>query len=292
MSDFRGISGTPWHVEKFTRAEGDDRRHRNRCIYYHKDNAYCSKEVGRCRGAAHCKFYKEPPDKKNDNSLRDNIEMAPSSFRQETKSAKTSPEHIESKQKKASQPLCSFSSSKKTVPSTQENQKIQAIKASDKPDSGSKKQADTKTVTSSRAENPTEIKPIEEAIVKVGTKVQDSKLGLGVVREVRGKMIKVYFERNRVMKWIDSYFCIRQKALLSPSESNNYPRSREENTIETKKSKPHEETSTVKVGAKIMDKNLGIGTVREVNGRMVWVFFESYGISKLFDSSYCQFVDS
>jgi len=61
------ISGTPWHVEKFTRAEGDSRRHRSRCIFYDKANKVCAKTVGKCYGTAHCKYYKEPKEPKVQN---------------------------------------------------------------------------------------------------------------------------------------------------------------------------------------------------------------------------------
>ena len=58
------ISGTPWHVEKFTRADGDPRRHRSRCIFYDKANKLYAKTVGKCYGTAHCKYYKEPKEPK------------------------------------------------------------------------------------------------------------------------------------------------------------------------------------------------------------------------------------
>ena len=51
--------GTPWHVERFTREEGDDRRHRSRCANYRKSDAHCSQYSGKCRGSAHCPYYKE-----------------------------------------------------------------------------------------------------------------------------------------------------------------------------------------------------------------------------------------
>ena len=51
--------GSPWHVEKMVRQEGDPRRHRSRCIYYDKKNSHCPKVVGKCVGAAHCSYYEE-----------------------------------------------------------------------------------------------------------------------------------------------------------------------------------------------------------------------------------------
>ena len=59
MKDYARINGTPWHVGKWTRKEGDDRRHRSRCYYYVTEKRYCTQVCGECYGAAHCKWYKE-----------------------------------------------------------------------------------------------------------------------------------------------------------------------------------------------------------------------------------------
>ena len=59
MTGLNRLTGTPWHVEKFTRGEDDDRRHRSKCIFYRKENAYCVKHSDRCYGAGHCDYYKE-----------------------------------------------------------------------------------------------------------------------------------------------------------------------------------------------------------------------------------------
>ena len=61
MPNLGGMTGTPWHVENMTRAEGDPRRHRSRCVYYIKDGTYCSKLGFRCFGSAHCEYYKGNP---------------------------------------------------------------------------------------------------------------------------------------------------------------------------------------------------------------------------------------
>ena len=53
------MTGTPWHVERFIREDGDDRRHRSRCIYYQKSDAHCNQYSGKCRGSAHCAYYRE-----------------------------------------------------------------------------------------------------------------------------------------------------------------------------------------------------------------------------------------
>lgn len=55
----RRMTGIPWHVEKFIREDGDDRRHRSRCIYFSKPDAHCSQYSGKCRGSAHCTYYRE-----------------------------------------------------------------------------------------------------------------------------------------------------------------------------------------------------------------------------------------
>ena len=59
MPNLGDMTGTPWHVERLTRAEGDPRRHRSRCVYFRKEDAYCCKYEFRCFGSAHCSGYKE-----------------------------------------------------------------------------------------------------------------------------------------------------------------------------------------------------------------------------------------
>lgn len=58
MANLKRMSGTPWHVEKMTRAEGDDKRDRKKCINHRKEGNYCSVYAGKCRGSAHCPEYK------------------------------------------------------------------------------------------------------------------------------------------------------------------------------------------------------------------------------------------
>lgn len=52
------LTGTPWHTEKFHRAENDNRRYKGRCAFYNYKNEYCTRYCGRCRGSAHCRQYK------------------------------------------------------------------------------------------------------------------------------------------------------------------------------------------------------------------------------------------
>ena len=63
--------GIPWHVEKMARKYGDPRRHRSRCIYFTRSTSYCSKVCGKCRGAAHCDYYEE------DENVKEQIEKKP-----------------------------------------------------------------------------------------------------------------------------------------------------------------------------------------------------------------------
>lgn len=60
MENLSKLTGTPWHVERFTRQEGDDRRHRVRCVFYEgKASEFCKYYCVKCRGAAHCEQYEE-----------------------------------------------------------------------------------------------------------------------------------------------------------------------------------------------------------------------------------------
>ena len=53
------FTGTPWHVERYTREAGDEKRHRSRCVYFREQGTYCCKISDRCFGSAHCQDYKE-----------------------------------------------------------------------------------------------------------------------------------------------------------------------------------------------------------------------------------------
>ena len=65
MSELRKLTGTPWHTDKWTRAEGDSRRHSHNCIYFSGKDKYCSYTIGKCTGSAHCDYYKEKSKSKN-----------------------------------------------------------------------------------------------------------------------------------------------------------------------------------------------------------------------------------
>ncbi len=59
MSDLNKMTGTPWHIEKMHRQDGDERRHRSRCIYYENKSQFCKRRMLKCIGSAHCPNYKE-----------------------------------------------------------------------------------------------------------------------------------------------------------------------------------------------------------------------------------------
>lgn len=68
------MTGTPWHVNRYARSEGDERRHRSRCIYNSKKDSYCYYVVGKCIGAAHCMHYEEKTGNHNDGKYDDIFE--------------------------------------------------------------------------------------------------------------------------------------------------------------------------------------------------------------------------
>jgi transcription elongation GreA/GreB family factor len=59
MGNLSRMQGSPWHVERMERGDGDERRHRSRCVHYHKPEKHCDYHNGPCYGSAHCKYYKE-----------------------------------------------------------------------------------------------------------------------------------------------------------------------------------------------------------------------------------------
>lgn len=59
MGISKHLTGTPWHIEKMVRAEGDPRRHRSRCCYFRKTDTYCTSYKKRYIGSAHCNRYNE-----------------------------------------------------------------------------------------------------------------------------------------------------------------------------------------------------------------------------------------
>ena len=67
----RHLQGTPWHVEKIGREEGDPRRDKRKCKYYRKgEYNTCEYNIDACKGSAHCGNYVE---RKLDDELSDEI---------------------------------------------------------------------------------------------------------------------------------------------------------------------------------------------------------------------------
>ena len=64
MATFKGIQGTPWHIERYHIDENDERRHRSYCKYYNKQTRRCSMLISECYGASHCKYYSISEKKK------------------------------------------------------------------------------------------------------------------------------------------------------------------------------------------------------------------------------------
>lgn len=50
------LQGTPWHVEQVHRKEGDDRRHKSRCLFYNPITKQC-KDRWKCNGSRYCWDY-------------------------------------------------------------------------------------------------------------------------------------------------------------------------------------------------------------------------------------------
>ena len=69
----RHMSGSPWHLERYTREDGDDRRHKHRCVHYRVSENHCRYFNERCRGSAHCPRYKEyiPDDESTSRTVID-----------------------------------------------------------------------------------------------------------------------------------------------------------------------------------------------------------------------------
>ena len=64
MGTNQKISGTPWHVTALGLKEGEEKRHRSRCVYYRGTDTYCQKRLGKCIGSSHCKYYHEESSEK------------------------------------------------------------------------------------------------------------------------------------------------------------------------------------------------------------------------------------
>ena len=74
MSDLNRMTGTPWHINKFERKDGDERRHKSRCIYYIKTTSKCRYQHTACQGSAYCKYYHEEETQARNNDYNRPIE--------------------------------------------------------------------------------------------------------------------------------------------------------------------------------------------------------------------------
>ena len=52
----RNLQGTPWHLEQVHRKEGDDRRHKSRCMFYMPITKQC-KDNWKCNGSRYYRDY-------------------------------------------------------------------------------------------------------------------------------------------------------------------------------------------------------------------------------------------
>lgn len=78
MGNLSRMQGSPWHVERMERGDGDKRRHRSRCVHYHKQEKHCDYYHGSCFGSAHCGHYKEGNSKNKkfvDSVRKENVQV-------------------------------------------------------------------------------------------------------------------------------------------------------------------------------------------------------------------------
>lgn len=62
------MSDTQWHIGYAKKKDDDPRRHKARCVYYHKMDGICKMKTNtcsgkKCPGSSHCKFYSEEQSK-------------------------------------------------------------------------------------------------------------------------------------------------------------------------------------------------------------------------------------
>ena len=65
------LQGTPWHVERVHRSEGDARRSKRKCLYYL--DGECKVNNRDCYKSAHCSKYKENPKYSSKNNRNKGI---------------------------------------------------------------------------------------------------------------------------------------------------------------------------------------------------------------------------
>ena len=66
----RNMTGTSWHVERYERGEGDERRHRSHCMYFVREYCQCKKRNGKCIGSAHCLEYEKVTERVEEKEVK------------------------------------------------------------------------------------------------------------------------------------------------------------------------------------------------------------------------------
>ncbi len=64
------LAGTPWHLEKVQREDGDERRYKTYCEYYEMKGKRCRKYNEPCRGSAHCQYYVRTSEEEHQRRLK------------------------------------------------------------------------------------------------------------------------------------------------------------------------------------------------------------------------------
>lgn len=55
----KGFKGGTHAMTILKMQDGDDKRHKSRCVYYRKSDCYCAAYQFKCYGSAHCEKYRE-----------------------------------------------------------------------------------------------------------------------------------------------------------------------------------------------------------------------------------------
>lgn len=69
--EWKKLQGFRNHTERLSKDPNEPRRHRARCIYYHKDDKRCGFRTSGCPGSARCSMYKEYIVSKGDETICD-----------------------------------------------------------------------------------------------------------------------------------------------------------------------------------------------------------------------------
>lgn len=217
MGKSRILTGSPWHIEKYTRQEDDPRRHRSRCVNYNATTKHCSYRCEQCTGSAHCSHYQE----KQEPAFIPDEPIKPKKSKMEFEGIKDIPmKQVEIGLSKAKQP--SKDKVDNLIAYYKKNGKL------DKPIVVSvhkdkyrlvdkylryyvAKQLELETIPA-KIGTYKESK-VEDKIRKIGTKIDHKKFGTGVVVEADATYVSVRFDNGKIMKFNIS-FCL-EKGLLA-----------------------------------------------------------------------------